>query len=198
MNRLKKLRLEKGLVQEDIGKVIGVSSQAAGQYENGKRDMSPDTIMKLADFFGVSTDYLLGYSDDRSPKDIPFVNIPIIKELKLDNLLSQDNIIDSYNLELFSGLDKDTSKYFAVEPPDNSLSPIGKGDLAIVYINNQYTSDTLYLVYLKNENRYTIKELIETKSGYELFSPNGEHLSSSKDNLVILGQIIKFEGFYKK
>lgn len=66
MNRLKELRLQKGKLQEDIGKVIGVSGRAIGNYETGKRDMSPEIILKLAKYFNVSTDYLLGKSDEKN------------------------------------------------------------------------------------------------------------------------------------
>lgn len=68
MNRLKLLREEKGLFQSDIAKILGVSVAAVGFYENEKRDMSPETIIKLAEYFGVSTDYLLGKSDIRNPE----------------------------------------------------------------------------------------------------------------------------------
>lgn len=67
MNRLKFLREEKGLFQSDIAKVLGISVAAVGFYENEKRDMSPDTIIKLAEYFDVTTDYLLGKSDVRNP-----------------------------------------------------------------------------------------------------------------------------------
>ena len=67
MNRLKSLREEKGLFQSDIAKVLGVSIAAVGFYENEKRDMSPETIIKLAEYFNVSTDYLLGKTDIRNP-----------------------------------------------------------------------------------------------------------------------------------
>ncbi len=67
MNRLKFLREEKGLFQSDIARILGVSIAAVGFYENEKRDMSPDTIIKLAEYFGVTTDYLLGKSDIRNP-----------------------------------------------------------------------------------------------------------------------------------
>ena len=67
MNRLKFLREEKGLFQSNIARILGVSIAAVGFYENEKRDMSPDTIIKLAEYFGVTTDYLLGKSDIRNP-----------------------------------------------------------------------------------------------------------------------------------
>ena len=67
MNRLKELRIEKGLLQADVAKVINKSDRMVGFYENGKRDMSTETLAILADFFNVSIDYLLGKSDIRKP-----------------------------------------------------------------------------------------------------------------------------------
>lgn len=66
MNRIKMLREEKGLNQIELGKVINVSGQALGMYENEKRDLSTENVIKLAEFFNVSTDYLLGKSDKRN------------------------------------------------------------------------------------------------------------------------------------
>lgn len=77
MNRLKILREEKELLQSDIGKILGVTSNAIGYYENGKRDIPTEYVIKLAEYFNVSTDYLLGKSDIRNPeelKNIPFAN----------------------------------------------------------------------------------------------------------------------------
>lgn len=65
MNRLKELRIEKGLLQADVAKVINKSDRLVGFYENGKRDMSTETLAILADFFNVSIDYFLGKSDIR-------------------------------------------------------------------------------------------------------------------------------------
>ena len=68
MNRLKLLREERGLFQKDIATLLSVSIPAVNQYESGKRDMSTETVVKLAEYFGVSTDYLLGKSDIRNPE----------------------------------------------------------------------------------------------------------------------------------
>lgn len=65
MNRLKQLRNEIHKLQDDIGKAVGVSGRAIGNYETEKREMSPKMILKLSEYFGVTTDYLLGKSDNR-------------------------------------------------------------------------------------------------------------------------------------
>ena len=77
MNRLKLLREEKKLTQGDIAKMLNITTAAYSYYENEKRDMTPDTILKLAEYFDVSTDYLLCKSDIRNPeeiKNVPFAN----------------------------------------------------------------------------------------------------------------------------
>lgn len=70
MNRLRFLRNERGESLEKISKFLNVTIQTISNYENEKRDMSPDTILKLADYFNVSTDFLLGKSDIRNPEKI--------------------------------------------------------------------------------------------------------------------------------
>jgi transcriptional regulator with XRE-family HTH domain len=68
MNRLRFLRTEKGESLEKIAKYLNVTIQTISNYETEKRDMTPDTILKLAEYFNTTTDYLLGKSDIRNPK----------------------------------------------------------------------------------------------------------------------------------
>lgn len=63
MNRLKELRQKKGLLQSDIAKIINKSDRAVGQYEREERDPSSETWIKLANYFNVTLDYLLGKSN---------------------------------------------------------------------------------------------------------------------------------------
>lgn len=58
---LKKLRLERGLRQEDMAKLINKSDVAYGYYESGRNEPDLQTLIKLADFFGCSVDYLVGH-----------------------------------------------------------------------------------------------------------------------------------------
>lgn len=69
MNRLKYLREEKNMLQEDLAKVLDVSQKTISNYETGERDMSTETLTKLSEYFNVTTDYLLGKSDIRKPED---------------------------------------------------------------------------------------------------------------------------------
>ena len=67
MNRIKFLREEKDLNQADIGKLLGITSQAVGLYENGKREIS--FTSNLSDLVG----YTLKLVDNSTTKTITFI-----------------------------------------------------------------------------------------------------------------------------
>ncbi|SHH48780.1 helix-turn-helix domain-containing protein [Clostridium intestinale] len=67
--RLKELRSEKDILQKDVAKYLNITTSAYGFYEQGKRVPDIEIINKLADFFNVSTDYLLGKSDIKEPAE---------------------------------------------------------------------------------------------------------------------------------
>lgn len=58
--RLKELRMAKKVTQEELGQHLGFRDSTISQYESGSREPDYDTLLKIAEFFGVTTDYLLG------------------------------------------------------------------------------------------------------------------------------------------
>lgn len=64
--RLRQLRLDKRLRQDQVARLIGVSKGAVSAYENDIRQPSYDVLIRLANLYRVSTDYLLGRTDDRT------------------------------------------------------------------------------------------------------------------------------------
>ena len=62
--RLRRLRLEAGLQQKELAAEIGMSANAISMMETGNRETSFEKLVALAEFFRVSTDYLLGITDD--------------------------------------------------------------------------------------------------------------------------------------
>ena len=61
--RLKELREERNLYQKDLAKILGYSQAGIAKWETGDREPSLDDLMRIADYFGVMTDYLLGRED---------------------------------------------------------------------------------------------------------------------------------------
>lgn len=62
--RLRSLREEKGYLQKFVADKIGVRSNTLSGYENGTRSPDPDMLIKLSELYNVTTDYLLGKSDN--------------------------------------------------------------------------------------------------------------------------------------
>jgi transcriptional regulator with XRE-family HTH domain len=65
--RLRELRKRQKISAEELGNVLGMSQQQVLRYETNKTDLTTDTLIKIADYFDVSTDYLLGRADSTIP-----------------------------------------------------------------------------------------------------------------------------------
>ncbi|WP_083512079.1 helix-turn-helix domain-containing protein [Amphibacillus sediminis] len=72
--RLRELREAKGFKQEYLAKALNISTSAYGYYEQGRNEPALETLIKLAQTFNVSTDYLLGLTD------IPYTPAHIVAE----------------------------------------------------------------------------------------------------------------------
>ena len=64
---IRNLRVDGGYTQKQIAEYLGVSQNTYSQYEIGVLNYSVDVVMKLADFYGVSVDYLLGRTAKKEP-----------------------------------------------------------------------------------------------------------------------------------
>lgn len=69
MNRIRKLRNRLGLSQEKLGKELGLSQQTINNYEKELREPKLKTWEKLAEFYDVSVEYLMGLSNDPTPPE---------------------------------------------------------------------------------------------------------------------------------
>lgn len=67
MNRLKYLREENGKTQSEVAKYLGITAPSYTMIENEQRRLTAKTLEKLAEYFNVSTDYILGRTIARTP-----------------------------------------------------------------------------------------------------------------------------------
>lgn len=67
--RMKELRNEKNITLEELSRVLNTTKSTLSRYENNLRTPNADFINQLANYYNVSTDYLLGNSDDRTVSD---------------------------------------------------------------------------------------------------------------------------------
>ena len=65
--RIRNLREDRDLKQEDLAKLLNCTQACYSNYENGHRDIPSEVWVKLADYYGVSVDYLLGLTNEKQP-----------------------------------------------------------------------------------------------------------------------------------
>lgn len=63
--RMRNLRVDHDLKQSDIAEILGTSSNQVGKYERGEQDMNIRHLITLANYYGVSSDYILGLPEGR-------------------------------------------------------------------------------------------------------------------------------------
>lgn len=94
--RLKELRKSKGITQKQLSNAIGVTERAIVGYESGKMKPAFDAINSLADFFGTSTDYLIGRDEGQNKGESYLLNN--YRNLNADNrrmLLEMSNFLNA-------------------------------------------------------------------------------------------------------
>ncbi len=93
---LKNARLAKDYTQNDVAKKLDIPLRTLGSYEQGTREPNHEMLIKLARFYGVTTDYLLGYSLDESSEQVKQSTIDkLAREFNLSEL--EKNIIIEYS-----------------------------------------------------------------------------------------------------
>ncbi|NHN29408.1 helix-turn-helix domain-containing protein [Paenibacillus agricola] len=92
-HRIAGLRDEKHLTQEELAHKVGITRSALSHYENNRREPDYETIQKIADFFHVSVDYLMGR--DEAPSQTPDPNASeFVSQLEL----SDQAVLDKFAL----------------------------------------------------------------------------------------------------
>lgn len=136
--KLKQLRKQKGISQEEAAQSLGVSLSSYQKYEREKSSVTPsiDVILRIADFYGVSTDYLLGRSPlealevDISPVDDSeflrqYMKLPdLAKEIFVDVLAKLAQAQKSKKIRTVSKSDAKICAYHEDDYPDVSPEAI--------------------------------------------------------------------------
>lgn len=89
--RLKTLRSEKKITQEELAKAISVTKGAVAMWETEKRTPDLEMIKKISDYFEVSLDWLVGNSDiQQNPNELNDVYFSFAKQAQDDGILPED------------------------------------------------------------------------------------------------------------
>lgn len=144
MNRIRLLRLLKGIKQAELASEILVSQSSLSGYESGKFEPDSKTLLKIADFFKVSVDYLLGRDSPCTSEEQWSRKIPVYKHIQ-SNLIEKLPAIFYY--QEINPCASAPGEYFGLLINEDCMEPrICSGDLVIARRQKDIPSGSLAVV----------------------------------------------------
>jgi len=209
--RIKELREKSGIKQKELAEKLKVSATIISAYEKGKRMPSRKMVEKIAKFFNVSTDYLLGNTDDptlSSLKEIvkSFIGESKQKEKHLEKLkLRLVAVYDGANagktgifpndtvIQSFATIPIDSPGSYGVIVHGDSMEPaISDGDIVIVDPNQDVPNGKKGVVFV--DGGVLIKRIYRHNDSVSLVSDNPEYppivIKSSELPVYLLGKVV--------
>lgn len=198
MNRIKELRKEKGLKQTELAAILNVTQGALSSWETGRYDIGNDDLKKLADFFSVSADYILGRDDiSKLPGYIGKVTenkkIPIIGSVKC----GPNGLAFEY-IDGFVSIDESYSgNIVAFRCKGDSMKDLGinDGDIAIVRQQDDVECGELAVV-IVNGDEGTLKRVRKFEGGIVLEAANPDYpprifTGEDLNKIKIMGKVLE-------
>lgn len=104
-DKIRTLRKEKRVTQQELANAIDVVQSTIGMIESGKKTGSTQTLLKIADFFGVTVDYLLSEDDKKNEEDVTQIKLSKKAEKDIEKALAQtlEDLSNTQDGLMFSG-----------------------------------------------------------------------------------------------
>lgn len=213
--RLRKLRNEKKLTQSELGRIINVSKVSVSGYESGDRTPDTDNLGRLADFFEVSSDYLLGRTDNPNyiktnmikeayksmdgynmnfkPK-VEMIRVPVLGHIAAGKPILATEHIEDYQ-EIANTFGYDPREVFLLTVKGDSMigSRIQEGDRVLVKMQQEVENGQIAVVNV-NGDEATLKRVKKLESGQTLLMPSNdkyEPILIDHEDARIIGKVIQ-------
>ena len=204
--KIKKLRKDKKVTQEELAKAINVERSSVGKYETGTTP-SMDILLKIANYFEISLDYLLGnkasqsYNEFAIPGAIPYKTkkLPFLGSIACGKPIFAEEDFNGY-IDAIEGIQAD----FCLQAKGDSMinarildgdivfikkqETVYNGEIAVVIIEDEATLKRVY--YYPDKNTLILKP---ENSNYEDMIYTGEELNS----ITILGKAVAFQSIIR-
>lgn len=170
--RLKELRLSKRMTQEDLGKLMNVSKSSVSLYEKDERTPDQETLIKTANFYGVTLDYLLGRTDLKEAAPIPATEkIPVYGSIRAGMpTLAVENIIGRVWVPIEFQERYGRENLFALRINGESMNKVIPNGYAAVFAKGVGVENGDIVAVLIDGEDATIKRFEQTSQA-AIFSP---------------------------
>lgn len=156
-DNLLNLMNESGINTIELGKILGVSDESISNWKKGKSVPKIDVALKIANYFGVSLDELLGKPlNTERIIQIPLVGAVNAGFFSIENEEEWKNRFCSISMRLLQG--RNQKECVALEVVGDSMLPLLlPGDILIVHKQETAYNGNIVIAYDTNENGYTVK-----------------------------------------
>ncbi|MFR7632463.1 helix-turn-helix domain-containing protein [Streptococcus salivarius] len=177
MNNLKKLRKDKGLTQQELAQEMETTKLTISNWENEKHTIKADKAQQLADYFGVSVGYLLGYRNDPKRYDDEIVMEPeerltVVHSRERDDKEKQERMFKDFvtffrdNI-IFISDDEILSLFSMVQAANlNNATPRGRQFTDLIFSDNDESKQIIDDYSLVFGNEFARNDLEEQIHGY--------------------------------
>jgi len=204
-NRLKKYRELAKISQNSLAEKIGISDSALQNYEYGERDLPGKVIIKLCDFFKITSDELLGLYHyeivgiGNEKESLSMVDVPLLRNKSADLFLSAPTSDETCLVP--HSIHQEYPKAYLVEVTDASLNrKVPQGSYALINPTDKVEDNKPYLISL-NHAPVTIMRIQQLRNGFKLLPDSTDPTFATKlinlndprsETLTIIGQVIWF------
>ena len=195
-DRLRELRKGKGLTQDEFSKQSGLTRSAISMYERGEREPNFETLEKLADFFNVDMNYLLGKSDKTTyiPKG---AFVPKWKRVPMMGYAAAGSPLEDLNQDTpYINVEGKYDVDFCITIRGDSMVDIGINDGDIVFVKSTPTVENGQVAVVEIDNeKICLKRFYKSGDTITLVSANPKYApmvfnQSNCENVRILGRAV--------
>lgn len=166
--KLKELRKSNNISQQQLADILNVGQSTVAMWEKGKNRPEYSSLVKIAEIFDVSTDYLTGQGNGKNPFRIPvlgYVRAGVPTEA-VEEILGYEDVVLS---------ESELKEYFALRIKGDSMAPrMMDGDTVIVRKQSSFTSGDI-CVALVGSGDATVKKVIKKDFGIFLVPLNSNY-----------------------
>lgn len=168
MERLRSVREQRNLSQKQVADYLGITSQAYGYYERGERNPGSDNLRKLANYFDVSVDYLLGRDQGQNQTNNRY--IPLLGSVPAGVPIEAIEDIEEY-IDIYPRFVKH-GELFALHVKGDSMEPdLRSGDIVIIEKQEYVDNGDIAVVRVNGED-VTLKRVKLSQKGLMLIPSN--------------------------
>lgn len=207
---MKRLRIERGITQEQLASLLKVSRSTIGMYETGSREPDFETCEAIADIFNVDMDYLMGRSNvERKHPITPPTTVPpgfeplprMVKKPLIGDIACGEPITAEQNIADYVDVPESVHCDFCLRCHGNSMVEAGIQDNDVVYIRAQPEVEDGEIAAVRIGGEATLKRVYYDGQSLTLMPANSSYRPKTYsgpelENIRIEGKAVGFTHWF--